>query len=101
MHNGIQIPVRKKAVQLNPHLAGGCRAEENSAGLGPFPRALSSSPSPRSASPTQCRPVPASPVGVGLSVQQRDAMRWAQQTSMVYYCCQDYTGSRTPMNQNQ
>jgi xyloglucan:xyloglucosyl transferase len=38
-----------------------------------------------------CRPVPASPAGAGLSVQQRDAMRWAQQRSMVYYYCQDYT----------
>ena len=47
------------------------------------------------AAPAQCRPVPASPAGAGLSVQQRDAMRWAQQTSMVYYYCQDYTKDRS------
>ncbi|KAG0553205.1 hypothetical protein BDA96_01G574700 [Sorghum bicolor] len=42
-----------------------------------------------------CPPVPASPAGAGLSVQQRDAMRWAQQRSMVYYYCQDYTKDRS------
>ncbi|TVU48664.1 hypothetical protein EJB05_08308 [Eragrostis curvula] len=41
--------------------------------------------------PASCRPVAASPAGTELSAQQRDAMRWAQQRSMVYYYCQDRT----------
>ncbi|XP_062209562.1 probable xyloglucan endotransglucosylase/hydrolase protein 32 [Phragmites australis] len=41
--------------------------------------------------PASCHPVPASPSGTGLSAQQLSAMQWAQQRSMVYYYCQDYT----------
>uniref|UniRef100_A0A0D9VNF9 Xyloglucan endotransglucosylase/hydrolase n=1 Tax=Leersia perrieri TaxID=77586 RepID=A0A0D9VNF9_9ORYZ len=42
--------------------------------------------------PANCRPVPASASGgVGLSSQQNAAMSWAQQRSMVYYYCQDYS----------
>ncbi|KAL6648949.1 hypothetical protein ACP70R_013175 [Stipagrostis hirtigluma subsp. patula] len=47
------------------------------------------------AAPASCRPVPASPAGAGLSAQQRGAMRWAQQRSMVYYYCQDQSKDRT------
>ncbi|OEL23622.1 putative xyloglucan endotransglucosylase/hydrolase protein 32 [Dichanthelium oligosanthes] len=46
------------------------------------------------AAPSSCRPVPASPARAGLSAQQRDAMRLAQQRSMVYYYCQDSTKDR-------
>ncbi|CAL4928606.1 unnamed protein product [Urochloa decumbens] len=47
------------------------------------------------AAPSTCRPVPASPSGTGLSSQQQDAMRWAQQTSiMVYYYCNGRTKDR-------
>ncbi|XP_052163506.1 probable xyloglucan endotransglucosylase/hydrolase protein 32 [Oryza glaberrima] len=40
--------------------------------------------------PASCRPVPASPAGAGLTPRQYAAMRWAQQSHMVYYYCQDY-----------
>ncbi|KAL5198467.1 hypothetical protein ABZP36_001979 [Zizania latifolia] len=40
--------------------------------------------------PPSCRPVPASPSGAGLTPLQYSAMRWAQQTHMVYFYCQDY-----------
>uniref|UniRef100_A0A0E0CTT1 Xyloglucan endotransglucosylase/hydrolase n=1 Tax=Oryza meridionalis TaxID=40149 RepID=A0A0E0CTT1_9ORYZ len=45
------------------------------------------------AAPASCQPVPASPSGATgeLSAQQNAAMRWAQQRSMVYYYCQDYS----------
>ncbi|WVZ55117.1 hypothetical protein U9M48_005820 [Paspalum notatum var. saurae] len=49
---------------------------------------------PAAAAATACRPVPASPAGAGLSAQQRDAMRWAQRTSMVYDYCHDPTKDR-------
>ncbi|PKU73561.1 probable xyloglucan endotransglucosylase/hydrolase protein 32 [Dendrobium catenatum] len=38
---------------------------------------------------TSCRPLPASPTGVGLSSTQYMAMRWAQQNHMVYDYCRD------------
>uniref|UniRef100_A0A0E0K7M9 Xyloglucan endotransglucosylase/hydrolase n=1 Tax=Oryza punctata TaxID=4537 RepID=A0A0E0K7M9_ORYPU len=45
------------------------------------------------AAPASCRPVQSSPSGDtgGLSAQQNAAMSWAQQRSMVYYYCQDYS----------